>query len=60
MGLHGILVGPGSFPGLKRPERDANHSPPSTAELYFCSPCTPSYRAMYNNVQQCGIPLLQN
>jgi len=38
----------GSFPGLKQPGRDADHSPPSSAEveyveLYFHSPNTPSW-----------------
>jgi hypothetical protein len=26
----------GSFPGLKRPEREADHSPPSSAEVKEC------------------------
>jgi hypothetical protein len=26
----------GSFPGVKRPERDAGHSPPSSAEIKEC------------------------
>ena len=35
---------PGSFPGVKRPERGLDHQPPSSAEvegrveLYICSP----------------------
>jgi hypothetical protein len=39
-----------SFPGDKRPEREADHSPPSSAEvkecmeLYLHSPNTPSWR----------------
>jgi hypothetical protein len=43
----------GSFPGLKRPGREADHSPPSTAEvkermeLYLNSPNTPSWRGAY-------------
>jgi hypothetical protein len=40
----------GSFPGVKRPGREADHSPPSSAavkewvELYPQSPNTPSWR----------------
>jgi hypothetical protein len=40
----------GSFPGVKRPRREADHSPPSSAEvkewmeLYLHSPNTPSWR----------------
>jgi hypothetical protein len=40
----------GSFPGVKRPGREADHSPPSNAEvkecveLYLHSPNTPSWR----------------
>jgi hypothetical protein len=40
----------GSFPGLKRPGREADSSPPSSAgvkelvELYFHFPNTPSWR----------------
>jgi hypothetical protein len=40
----------GSFPGVKRPERDADHSPPSSAEveewveLYLHSQNTPSWQ----------------
>jgi len=40
----------GSFPGVKRPKREADHLPPSSAEvkecveLYFNSPSTPSWR----------------
>jgi hypothetical protein len=40
----------GSFPGVQRPGREADHSPPSSAEvkeyeeLYLHSPNTPSWR----------------
>jgi hypothetical protein len=40
----------GSFPGIKRPGREADHSPPSSAtvkecvELYLHSPNSPSWR----------------
>jgi hypothetical protein len=40
----------GSFPGVKRPGREADHSPPSSAEvkewveLYLHSPNTPPWR----------------
>ena len=41
-------IGTGSFPGVKRPGRGADHPPPSSAEvegrveLYVCSPSGPS------------------
>ena len=41
----------GLSPGVKRPERDTDHSPPSSTEVnewmevYFYSPYTPSWRA---------------
>jgi hypothetical protein len=44
------VVTRGSFPGLKRPGPEADHSPPSSAEvkewveLYLHSPNTPSWR----------------
>jgi hypothetical protein len=43
-------IGRGSFPGVKRPGREADHSPPSSAEvkecveLYLHLPHTPSWR----------------
>ena len=42
-------MGTGSFPGVKRPERGIDHSPPSNAEvkervqLYLYSPFGPSW-----------------
>jgi hypothetical protein len=43
------IMGTGSFPGVKRPERGLDHSPPSSAEvkerveLYLYSPSGPSW-----------------
>ena len=43
------IMGTGSFPGVKRLGRDADHPPPSSAEvegrvqLYICSPSGPSW-----------------
>jgi hypothetical protein len=31
----------GSFPGVKRPDREADHSPPSSAEVKECVAITP-------------------
>ena len=45
-------MGSGSFPGVKRPRRDVNHPPPSSAEvketveLYVYSPSGPSWPAI--------------
>jgi hypothetical protein len=35
----------GSFLGVKWPEHEADHSPPSSAIQYLCSHCTPSWQA---------------
>ena len=35
---------PGFLKGAKQPEREANHSPPSSTELYLKSPYMPSWR----------------
>jgi hypothetical protein len=54
-----------SFPGVKRPGPEADHSPPSSAEvkwwveLYFHSPNTPSWRgAQLKHRDNCTLPYL--
>jgi len=50
-GAHPVsyTMGTGSFPAVKRPERDVDHPPPSSAEvkesveLYLYSPYGPSW-----------------
>jgi len=50
-------MGPGSFPGVKRPGRDADHPPSSSAEdeegveLYLCSPSGPSWPVLGRTLQ---------
>jgi hypothetical protein len=53
----------GSFTGVKRPKREADHSPPSSAEvkecvdLYFHSPNTPSWRGAQFKKKSTGATL---
>ena len=49
-------MGTGSFPGVKRPGRDGDHPPPSSAEvkerveLYLYSPSGPSWPVLGRNL----------